>query len=284
MTDDQEASERLPPAQHLPARRVIGELAEFGRSRIDDLSMFKILILGIMGGAFITAGALFSVLMASGFDSYGGRVLVEGLGFSTGFFFVVLAEAVLFTEANVAMPATLFHGVSPAGRVVRFWGLAFVGNLIGAVITGWVIQFAQIYSSDFDALLAEIVAFKMSYRDIGGAEGWSKLILSGMLANWLVGMAAFFATMGRTIVGKYIPVLLAVSLFVTAGFQHSPANMGYFSLSIAAGGGPGWGEAFVWNLIPAGIGNILGGTLLVALPFWYLYGRTADSRQPTADS
>ena len=273
MTDNEHLHGSLPASQHLPAHSVIGELAEFGRNRIEDLSMVKILILGIMGGAFITAGALFSVLLASGFESYGARVLVEGLGFSTGFFFVVLAEAVLFTEANVVMPATLFHGLSQAGRVFRFWGLAFVGNLIGAIITGWVIQYAQIYSAEFDALLAEIVAFKMSYRDIGGAEGWFKLILSGMLANWLVGMAAFFATMGRTIVGKYIPVLLAVSLFVTAGFQHSPANMGFFSLSIASGGGPGWGQAFVWNLIPAGIGNIIGGTLLVALPFWYLYGR-----------
>jgi formate transporter len=273
MTDNQENAASLPPAQHLPAHSVIGELAEFGRNRIENLTIFKILVLAVMGGAFITAGALFSVLLASGFESYGARVLVEGLGFSTGFFFVVLSEAVLFTEANVAMPATLFQGVSPAGRVFRFWGLAFVGNLIGAVVTGGIIRYAQFYSPEFDALLAEIVAFKMSYRDIGGAEGWFKLVLSGMLANWLVGMAAFFATMGRTIVGKYIPVLLAVSLFVTAGFQHSPANMGYFSLSIPAGGGPGWVQAFVWNLIPAGIGNILGGTLLVALPFWYLYGR-----------
>jgi formate/nitrite transporter len=278
MTDNHKTYESPPPAQHLPAHSVVSELAEFGRNRIENLTILKVLILAIMGGAFITAGALFSVLLASGFESYGVRVLVEGIGFSTGFFFVVLSEAVLFTEANVVMPATLFHGVSPAGRVFRFWGLAFVGNLIGAIITGWVIQYAQIYSAEFDALLVEIVAFKMSYRDIGGVEGWFKLILSGMLANWLVGMAAFFATMGRTIVGKYIPVLLAVSLFVTAGFQHSPANMGFFSLSIASGGGPGWGQAFVWNLIPAGIGNIIGGTLLVALPFWYLYGRkTEDS-------
>jgi len=265
-----------PPPQHLPADQVIHELSEFGRHRIEGLSTVKILLLGIMGGAFITAGALFSVLLASGFDSYGARALVEGFGFSTGFFFVVLSEAALFTEANVAMPATLFHGVVPAGRVLRFWGLALLGNLVGAIITGWLIRSAQVYSADFDKLLAEIVAFKMSYRDIGGARGWFEIILSGMLANWLVGMAAFFATMGRTIIGKYIPVFLAVSLFVTAGFQHSPANMGYFSLSIAAGGAPGWGQALVWNLIPAGIGNVLGGTLLVALPFWYLYGRGED--------
>jgi formate/nitrite transporter FocA (FNT family) len=46
----------------------------------------------------------------------------------------------------------------------------------------------------------------------------------------MVGMAAFMATMGRTIIGKYIPVLLMVSAFVAAGFMHSPANMAYISL------------------------------------------------------
>ena len=37
-------------------------------------------------------------------------------------------------------------------------------------------------------------------------------VLSGALGNWLVGMAAFLAVMGRTIIGKYIPVLLLVAL------------------------------------------------------------------------
>jgi len=71
--------------------------------------------------------------------------------------------------------------------------------------------------------------------------------------------------------GRYIPVFLAVSMFVAAGFQHSPANMGFFFLSIAAGGGPGWLDALLWNLVPAGIGNVAGGTLLVAAPFWWIH-------------
>jgi formate transporter len=113
-----------------------------------------------------------------------------------------------------------------------------VGNLAGAVVAGWAIHLAQGSSPGVQTMLGEIVAGKMSYRAVGGLEGWSKLVVSGVPANWLVGMAAFFATMGRTIIGKYVPVFLAVTLFVAAGFQHSPANMGYFSLSMAAGGGP----------------------------------------------
>ena len=82
-------------------------------------------------------------------------------------------------------------------------------------------------------------------------------------------MAAFFATMGRTIIGKYIPIFLAVTLFVAGNFQHSPANMGYFSLIMPGGDGPGWGPAMLWNIIPVGIGNMIGGAILVAMPFWY---------------
>ena len=61
----------------------------------------------------------------------------------------------------------------------------------------------------------------------------------------------------------------AVTLFVAANFQHSPANMGYFSLIMPTGHGPGWGAALSWNIIPVGIGNIIGGSLLVVLPFWF---------------
>jgi formate transporter len=87
----------------------------------------------------------------------------------------------------------------------------------------------------------------------------------------MVGMAAFFATMGRTIIGKYIPVLLAVTLFCSANFQHSVANIAYFALISEEGKGPGWGVAFAWNIIPVGIGNMIGGALLVALPFSFAF-------------
>jgi formate/nitrite transporter len=267
---------QVPPTRYIPAERVIGEMVQWGRHRIDGLGSLKILVLGTMGGAFIAVGALLALLLGSGIASPGGRLLVEGFGFSAGFFFVVLAEAALFTEANVVMPATLLDGGGSALRVFRFWGLALLGNMAGAFLFGLAVTWVGSFDSSFDALLAETIDAKMSFRATGGIEGWTQAVLSGVLANWLVGMAAFFATMGRTIIGKYIPVLLAVTAFVAAGFQHAPANMGYFSLSILGGGEPSVGAALGWNLIPAGIGNVIGGTFLVALPFWYLWGRSSE--------
>ena len=276
ITESPPSSPGRPAPQYVSAEHVVAEMADHGTRRLQRLSVLQILVLAMLAGGFVTVGALFSVLLATGVGSPGAQRLVEGLGFSAGFFFVILSDAVLFTEANVVLPATMLRGHgSPAVRlatIARFWGLAWAGNLAGAFVVGYAIHLGLHYPPDVGRLLDQVVARKMAYRAIGGAGGWWQVVLSGMLANWLVGMAAFFAMMGRSIIGKYIPVFLAVTLFVAANFQHSPANMGYFSLIMPTGHGPGWGAALAWNVIPAGLGNMAGGAFLVAFPFWYALG------------
>lgn len=273
------AQTSVPPAHYIPAEHVISEMAQFGHHRVYGLTSGRVLLLAVLGGGFITAGALFSVLLADGVGPEGPVRLLEGLGFSTGFFFVVLAEAVLFTEANVVIPATLLHRRQTGAVVARFWALAFLGNFAGALLIAALISAVQDQSPAVMELLSDIVDRKMEFRAANVVGDWFRALVSGILANWLVGMAAFFATMGRTIFGKYIPVALAVTLFVAANLQHSPANMGYFSLLMTEAEGPGWVAALGWNLLPAGIGNIIGGTLLVALPFWYVFHPPSDQAE-----
>jgi formate transporter len=265
------AMPQTPAAQHLAAPVVVAEMARFGRGRVAELTPGRGLVLAVLGGGFITVGALFSVLLSADVAAHGPKLLLEGFGFSAGFFFVVLSEAVLFTEANVVLPTTLLDDRDQWLRVARFWAIAWVGNLAGAWLFAQLIATAQLYPPDTLAALGDVIERKLAYREIGGVGAWWQLVLSGVLANWLVGLAAFFAFMGRTIIGKYIPVLLAVTAFVAAGFQHSPANMGYFALHLAHGGEPGWPTALGWNIVPAGIGNMLGAAVLVAAPFWYVH-------------
>jgi formate/nitrite transporter FocA (FNT family) len=110
----------------------------------------------------------------------------------------------------------------------------------------------------------------MAYQERGVVGGRFAVVLSAMLANWMVGLAFFFAAMAQNVWSKFVLLALAVLLFKAANFQHSPANMGYFSLAMPGDGGPGWADAIWWNIAPAAIGNILGGALLVAVPFWYV--------------
>lgn len=269
MTD----ADAQPRAQYLSSQYVIEELSRDGIRRIRDTTVPQIMVLSVMAGGFITMGALFSVLLSEQVQSQGPRYLLQGLGFSAGFFFVILSGAVLFTEANVVLPSTLLlqHPRVFARRLVLFWVLALVGNFIGAVLTSWLICRAQAYPPEMHDTLAAFVAKKMYYHSVGTTGAWFQAMLSGVLANWMVGMAAFFATMARTIISKYISVFLAVTLFCAANFQHSVANMAYFGLLSAQGDGPGWRVALEWNVIPVGIGNMIGGAFLVALPFGYAF-------------
>jgi formate transporter len=276
-------SDAPPLNQFLGPDLVMVEMAEVGAERAVRRTVPEVIVLSMLAGGFIAIGALFSTLIATGTSNEGLQRLLEGFGFSAGFFVVVLSGTLLFTEVNVEMPATLLHGDARtlAGRVGRLWVLAAVGNLAGAFVVGWAVHVAQSYSPGFEELLAEIVDAKMRYREVGGVGGWFQAVLSGVLGNWLVGMAAFLAVMGRTIIGKYIPVLLTVSAFVAAGFMHSPANMAFFSLATPEGIGPGWGPALAWSIAPAALGNILGAFFLVALPFWWVSTRRGSEATVT---
>ncbi len=265
----------FPAAQYLAPEVVLVEMAEAGARRALSMSAVQVLILSTMAGAFITAGALFSTLIATGTDNEGVKRLLEGFGFSAGFFLVVLSGALLFTEVNVELPATLLNRdpdrlghTTLRSAIFRLWILAAVGNLLGAFLLGQLIHYTESYGAGYEELLDEVVTSKMRYQEVGGAEGFFKAVLSGVLGNWLVGMAAFLSTMGRTVIGKYIPILITVMAFVASGFLHSPANMAYISLIQPLGHGPGWGDALTWAVAPAAIGNVLGAVFLVALPFW----------------
>lgn len=270
----------MPANQYIAPEDVLVEMAEAGGKRACSLEVHQVLILSVMAGGFITIGALFSTLIATGTENEGVKRLLEGFGFSVGFFLVVLSGALLFTEVNVELPATLLghrrkDSQVPSMRkaVFKLWFLAAVGNMVGAFVVGQVITYTSDYGPDVEDLLREVMATKMRYSAAGGVEGFFKAALSGVIANWLVGMAAFLATMGRTVIGKYIPVLITVMAFVAGGFLHSPANMAYLSLVQPLGDGPGWGNGLLWAVLPAAIGNIIGAFFLVALPFYFASNR-----------
>ena len=67
-------------------------------------------------------------------------------------------------------------------------------------------------------------------------------------------------------------IWLPVMAFVTMGLEHSIANMFFIPLAIFEGADITWISFLVDNLIPATLGNIVGGALFVGLPYGYLFG------------
>jgi formate/nitrite transporter FocA (FNT family) len=114
-----------------------------------------------------------------------------------------------------------------------------------------------------------------------------------VLCNSLVCMAVWMAMGGRSVVDKAFAILFPISAFVAAGFEHSVANMYFFPMALLLKWHglplPPGGEAItvtgmVENLVPVIAGNIVGGSILVALIYWaiYLRGRVRPAEPPRA--
>lgn len=236
-------------------------------------------VLAFAAGSFIAFGAMLSVVLTIGITTPGIARLLLGLGFSAGFTLVILSGSALFTEVNVLLPeAFLSTRRASHARLLRFWVIVYLGNLLGAFFVGAMLNAADVVGPLQAARLTEIIHEKMRFQDMG-AEGWFRVVASGVLANWLVGMAAFLATAARTVSGKILGIFLPILAFVALGVQHVPANMGYFAIGLIHGDvGTSWGAAFAWNLLPATIGNLIGGGVLVAMLFWYTFGNDPPQR------
>src|SRR3954464_6869330 len=92
-----------------------------------------VLVLGVLGGAFISFGAIFATTVSAGGGAlpYGVVRLLSGLAFSVGLILVVVGGAELFTGNNLIVMAWA-SGKVKTRAIVLNWILVFAGNFVGA--------------------------------------------------------------------------------------------------------------------------------------------------------
>jgi formate/nitrite transporter FocA (FNT family) len=102
-------------------------------------------------------------------------------------------------------------------------------------------------------------------------------------------MALWMAMSGRSVVDRFVVIVLPISGFVAAGFEHSTANMYYFPMALlikwSGAPLPSGAEAVTVSAMLANLGiviagNLVGGSVLVALVYWVIYLRT--TRPPSS--
>jgi formate/nitrite transporter FocA (FNT family) len=116
------------------------------------------------------------------------------------------------------------------------------------------------------------------------------LFVKGILCNVLVCAAVWLAYAGRSVTDKMIAVILPVSAFIAAGFEHCVANMYFLPLAwllVQTGHAPENFDAslitipgIVHNLVPVTLGNIVGGSGFVGAFYWTIYRATFGPSYP----
>ena len=273
------------------ARRA--ELSGVQRASMDPLT---ILVLSLVGGAFVAFGAIFSTTVSAGAGGlpFGIAKLLSGTVFSVGLVMVVVAGAELFTGNNLIVMAWASGKVTTTSLLLN-WLLTFVGNCVGAMATAGLMLCTTQYTFGSGAVgLAALTTANSK-----AALAFVPALALGIMCNALVCLAAWMCYSARTAVDRVALIILPVAAFAAAGFEHSIANayfipMGllikatapdsfWLSIGKTAEDFPAlsW-SGFVGNLVPVAIGNIIGGALLVAAVYWFVYLRNPGRGAPTA--
>jgi formate transporter len=268
-----------------PAMAIRAEESGVKRVSMDPLTL---LVLSVLGGAFIAFGAIFATTVSAGSSelSYGVARLLAGLVFSVGFILIVIGGAELFTGNNLIVMAWA-SGKVKASDLLLTWAIVFVGNFIGAFMTALLVFYTTQYS--FGAGSVGLAALSTAHAKTTLA--FVPAVTLGIMCNALVCLAAWMCYSARTTVDRVVTIVPPIAAFVAAGFEHCIANI-YFipiGLFIKAGapdsfwGAIGktaadfpsltWSNFFVANLLPVTIGNVIGGSVMVAAVYWFVYLR-----------
>ena len=242
------------------------------------MPFLQLAMLGMLAGAFIGLGSLYYVIVVSDASlGFAAARVLGGVVFSLGLLLVVVAGAELFTGNNLLAMAWADGRVTTL-EVLRNWAIVCAANLLGAVGLALVVFLsghAEMNGGAIGRTYLQIAAAKSSLPPLAA-------FFKGVLCNVLVCMAVWMSLAGRSVTDKLVAIVFPISAFVAAGFEHSIANM-YFSplgmlLKAAADAAPAGSEAiglagFFSNLVPVILGNIFGGSVLVALVYHVIYGK-----------
>ena len=231
-----------------------------------NLSVGKMLVLGMLAGVYIGFGAnVFVLATAAGGDPFQSMVakLIGAALFPVGLMMVILCGAELFTGNNLLTLALMDKKIT-AGKMLKNWVIVYIGNLIGSVLLAFVLAKSGLFADAAGERAMAIAASKTSIP-------FMPAVLRGIGCNVLVVLACWLQAGAKDMIGKIFAIWFPIMMFVFAGFEHSVANMTYIPLGIFLGADVSWGAFFLANLLPVTIGNLIGGAVVIPFAYYYAY-------------
>ena len=274
------------------------EEAGVRRAATDPLN---ILILSVLGGAFVAFGAIFATTVSAGSITissadgvtqiaaglpFGIVRLLVGLVFCVGLVLVIVGGAELFT-GNTLIVMAWASGKIKTRDILLNWLIAFAGNFIGAIGTAGVMFLTTQYT--FGGGSVGLVA--LTTANSKAALAFVPALTLGIMCNALVCLAVWMCYGARTTIDRVVAIIPPISAFAAAGFEHCVANMYFIPMGLFIKAGASeffwsaigktasdfpaltWYNFLVGNLLPVTIGNIIGGSIMVGAVYWFVYLR-----------
>jgi formate/nitrite transporter len=229
------------------------------------LPLNLLMIQSFMAGVYIAmAGHLYLAV--------GGGILGSAL-FPTGLIAVVLTSAELFTGDALVFVASVLGGRVPFSKLCRNWTVAWCMNFAGCLFWAGLLAYA---SDSIEDLGVKDLTVKVALKKAN--QPWINILIKGIGANFMVCVGVWQATCAEEVAGKVLSIWFPIAAFVMMGFDHVIANQFLIPIGMMYGADISISHLLFKALLPATIGNALGGGLLVGAVYWYVYDSMASTK------
>lgn len=225
---------------------------------------FGYTISSALAGIYVGIGIIL-IFTVGGFfnaaNSPATKVLM-GASFGIALSLVIMAGSELFTGNNMVMTVSYLDKKTTWGETFKVWIVSYVGNFIGSALLALMYVKSGLASGPIASFIVKTTETKMNLP-------WDQLLYRGILCNLLVCLAVWCSFKMKEEASKLIMIFWCLFAFITAGFEHSVANMTLLSIGllIPHSGAVTVGGLF-HNLIFVSIGNMIGGIVFVALAYF----------------
>jgi formate/nitrite transporter FocA (FNT family) len=223
----------------------------------------------------VAAGMLigFSFLSSAFLSHYAPESIKHPLAtaaYPIGFMFVILGRNELFTENTLEPVIPLLHkrDSRTLKQMLRMWGLLIVGNLLGALLFAWLLGRTTMIESSLHPTMQKLAAESTN-------GGFGEVFYKAIFGGWLIALLTWLLASTTDTIAQLCLIWVTTAPIAAFHFRHSIAgSVEAFYRAIT--GTAGWGEMFGGFVMPALLGNAIGGVLLVAL---FNYAQVAEEHQ-----
>jgi len=181
--------------------------------------------------------------------------LVAAFGYCLGFLFVTMGRQQLSTETTLTVMLPFLHGTHRIADVVRYWSIVFAANILATLLFAAAISIPHLFPAD---VMNSFV--KLGVKAVH--PGFLVVLVKGVFAGWLIALMVWLMPAASS--AKFVVIIAVTWLIAVAEFSHVIAGSVEGSLA-AMDGAIGWGDYLLGFLVPAFIGNSIGGVVFVAL-------------------
>lgn len=249
--EELEVADRTSPSGKIVYKAVLAEAKE-ELTRSSAALFWSGLAAGLaMGLSLIAEGLIRNHLPQTNWSP-----LLAKLGYGFGFVVVILGRQQLFTENTLTpiLPLLKHKDMSTLLNVLRLWIVVLIANLLGAICIAWLCMRTSIFDQD---VKDQFIALGRDAID----HPFATLLLRAIIAGWLIALLVWMLPYAES--SHFFLILLITWLIGIGHFSHVIAGaVDVFTLAWTHQAS--WASVFGRFIVPALIGNILGGVTLVA--------------------